>query len=208
MSLSALAPRLPPTTSSRSGPLRPAKRVGRIGLRRKAVRSGLPTHCAFFSTSGKAREHAVGHAGQHLVGQPGDRVLLVQHQRLAQQHAHHAARKADVAAQAEHHVGPHAAHRADALPECAQQLAAAAAAIVSGPLPRTPPKSIGLEGEAARRHQLALPCCRARPASARASRASRRASATARPGKIWPPVPPAMTSGAALRVDARRGLRA
>jgi hypothetical protein len=52
--LSAFAPRLPPTTSSFSGPLRPAKRLAGSGCERKAERSGLPTHWAFFITFGKA----------------------------------------------------------------------------------------------------------------------------------------------------------
>ncbi|MDT4813238.1 hypothetical protein FQZ97_462140 [compost metagenome] len=51
---SAFAPRLPPTTSSFSGPLRPAKRSAGAGCEVNAARSGLPTHCAFFSTFGKA----------------------------------------------------------------------------------------------------------------------------------------------------------
>ena len=54
MVLSARAPRLPPTTSSRSGPVRPAKRAPGSGCVTKAARSGLPIHSAPFSTSGKA----------------------------------------------------------------------------------------------------------------------------------------------------------
>ncbi|MNY10502.1 hypothetical protein D3C86_1434870 [compost metagenome] len=67
-------------------------------------------------------EHPVGHLGQHLVGQAGNRVLLVQHQRAAQQRRHHAGREGDVAAHAQHHVRAHPAQRADALPERAQQV--------------------------------------------------------------------------------------
>jgi hypothetical protein len=48
------APRLPPTTSNFSGPVRPAKRAAGSGCEVNAARSGLPTHCAFFSTLGKA----------------------------------------------------------------------------------------------------------------------------------------------------------
>ena len=66
-------------------------------------------------------EHAVGHARKHPVGQARDRVLLMQHQRLAEQHAHHAGRKSDVAPETKDHIGPHATNHADALPERAQQ---------------------------------------------------------------------------------------
>ncbi len=56
-SLSACAPRLPPTTRTFSGPLRPAKRSAGSATWVNASRSGLPTHCtwrAFGSTPGKA----------------------------------------------------------------------------------------------------------------------------------------------------------
>ena len=39
---------------SRTGPLRPAKRVAGSGCVTKAARNGLPTHCAFFITFGNA----------------------------------------------------------------------------------------------------------------------------------------------------------
>ncbi|MNH40996.1 hypothetical protein D3C79_1024050 [compost metagenome] len=52
--MSARAPRLPPTTSRRSGPLRPAKRSAGAGCCVKAVRSGLPTHWPLANTLGKA----------------------------------------------------------------------------------------------------------------------------------------------------------
>jgi hypothetical protein len=79
----------------------------------------------------------------------------VQHQRLAGEHAHHAAGETDVAAQAHHHVGLDATHHLQRLPEGAQQaqrqqgerdhaLAAHAA------------KGDGFQREAARRHEPAF----------------------------------------------------
>jgi len=49
----------------------------------------------------------VGHAGQHLVGQSGNRVLFMQQQRPSGQCRHHAARKRCEPAHAEHDVRPH-----------------------------------------------------------------------------------------------------
>jgi hypothetical protein len=126
---------------------------GRLGLRseRRAQRVAHPLRLLQHVREG--REHAVGHACQHLVGEARHRVLLVQHQRLAHEHAHHSAREGDVAAQAHQHVGLHAAHHAQALPEGAQQLQRQqeqrerALAAHAAELHR-------LEGEAARRHQL------------------------------------------------------
>ncbi|MNT29100.1 hypothetical protein D3C72_1648270 [compost metagenome] len=96
-------------------------RLGRIQVRQfLAHRVAGP-----FAAGQRVREraqHAVGHLGQHLVGQAGDRVLLVQHQRAAQQRGHHAGREGDVPAHAKHHVRLHPAQRADALPERAQQV--------------------------------------------------------------------------------------
>ena len=43
-SFSATAPKLPPTTSSRSGPVRPAKRCSGGATATMSARSGLPTH--------------------------------------------------------------------------------------------------------------------------------------------------------------------
>jgi hypothetical protein len=81
----------------------------------------LPTHCPS-EHPGKAGQHAVGHSGQHAVGQAGHGILFVQHQRHAPQRSHHAARKADVAAHAQHHVGPDALELRPGLAEAAQQV--------------------------------------------------------------------------------------
>jgi hypothetical protein len=155
---------------------------GRIGLRRECRAQRVAHPLRLLQHIGEGGEHAVGHARQHLVGQARDRVLLVQHQRLVEQHAHHSARKGDVAAQAHQHVGLHAAHHAKALPEGAQQLqrqqeqCERALAAHAAELHR-------LEGEAARRHELFFHAAGARPASARASRARARPRPRRGPGR-------------------------
>ena len=79
----------------------------------------------------------------------------MQDQWLAQQHAHHAARKGDVAAQPEHHIRAHAAQHLNALPEGLQQSHGQegqrerALAAYTGKIYR-------LKSNAARRHQLAF----------------------------------------------------
>jgi hypothetical protein len=64
----------------------------------------------------------VGHARQHPVGEAGDRVLFVDDHRPPQQGRHHAARKGDVAAHAEHHIGPHATDLRQRLGKALQQV--------------------------------------------------------------------------------------
>ena len=61
-SFSACAPRLPPTTSRRSGPCRPAKRSSGDGIAAISARTGLPVHSASFSAPRKRRHHLVGDA--------------------------------------------------------------------------------------------------------------------------------------------------
>ena len=120
--LSARAPRLPPTTKHLERATAAGKaRIGR-GLVQKFGAQRVAHPLGFFQHVREGGEHTVGHAGQHLVGHAGDRVLLMQHQGLAAQHAHHAAREGDVAAQAHHHIRLDAAHHLQALPEGAQQL--------------------------------------------------------------------------------------
>jgi len=50
----ACAPRLPPITSTRNTPLRPAKRCSGAAWFRNAARMGLPTHWALGNTPGNA----------------------------------------------------------------------------------------------------------------------------------------------------------
>ncbi len=79
----------------------------------------------------------------------------MQHQGLAREHAHHAAGEADVAPQAHQHIGLHATHHLQRLPERAQQAQrqqgqrehALAAHATEGD---------GLQREAARWHQPAF----------------------------------------------------
>ncbi|SOY49839.1 hypothetical protein CBM2585_A160381 [Cupriavidus taiwanensis] len=96
-------------------------RLGRIQVRQfLAHRVTGP-----FAAGQRVREcaqHAVGHLRQYLVGQAGDRILLVQHQRPSQQRGHHAGRESDIAAHAQHHARTHPPQRGDALPERAQQV--------------------------------------------------------------------------------------
>ena len=146
----------------------------------KAARNGLPIHCAFLSTFGNAVKTRSATLASTLLAKPGDRVLFVQHQRLAEQHAHHAARKGDVAAQADHHVGLARGARRAMLCQKARSRRIGSSASVSGPLPRTPPNCTGSKAKPRGGTSLLLPCCRARRASARASRA--RAGPRPRPG--------------------------
>jgi hypothetical protein len=91
VSLSTCAPRLPPTTSSFSGPWRPAKRCsgGRqgfdLGAHRVAGDDGVLR--ALRRRTVEAEGHAVGQRQQPLVGQQQRGVGVDQHQRLAQQRA-------------------------------------------------------------------------------------------------------------------------
>ena len=97
------------------------KTLGRRRLRHKGRAQRVAHPLGLGEHFGKGREDAVGQGRQHPVGQTRHRVLLVQHQGLAQQHTHHAARKADVATQAQHHLGLHAAHHLQTLPKRLQE---------------------------------------------------------------------------------------
>ena len=195
VSFSALAPRLPPTTSRRSGPLRAPKRARRGAGCCRSRAHGIADPCApCCSTLGKGgadtrsatrREHAVGHAR--------DRVLLVQHQRLAEQRRHHAARESDVAAQAEHHVGlARGACTRDALPEGAEQAQRQQQPGLRRPLPRTPRERDQSRTRSRAAARAGFPCRRARPARCTSPAALAQCLGHRQPGKIWPPVPPAM----------------
>ena len=66
----------------------------------------------------RKRDHDfVRNAGQHAVGEPGDRILLMQRQRPPEERCHHAARKSDIASEPEHDVGPDASNMACAFPK-------------------------------------------------------------------------------------------
>ena len=97
-SLSAAAPRLPPTTSRRSGPVRPAKALLGGGMAAISSRTGLPTHSTLARVptgerAGKPQQDAIGAVGEDAIGEPGDGVRIVDHQRLAAGHAHQRAGK-------------------------------------------------------------------------------------------------------------------
>ena len=74
----------------------------RVQPRRKAAREG--------------REHAIGESGQRAIGEPGDGVLLMDQQRLAQQPGGEPARAGDEAAETHYELGPGAADHGERLP--------------------------------------------------------------------------------------------
>ncbi|MPM51721.1 hypothetical protein SDC9_98472 [bioreactor metagenome] len=94
----------------------------RIGLLRKRGAQRVAHPLPLLEHVRERGEDAVGHASQYLVGHAGDRILLVQHQRLAGQHRHHSAGEGDIAAHADHNVRLEAPHHRQRLPECAQQI--------------------------------------------------------------------------------------
>ncbi|MCY1550929.1 hypothetical protein D9M68_872210 [compost metagenome] len=79
----------------------------------------------------------------------------MQHQRLAEQRAHHAAGEGDVAAQANQHVGLDAANHLQRLPESAQQAQRQQEQRFQALTAHTP-EIDQLQRKAARRHQAAL----------------------------------------------------
>ena len=182
-----------------AAPLRPAKRSRRrgqrldLGAHRVAGDHGVLRRAARASPSKpKATRSATGSSA--LLLSSSDRVGFTQHQRLAQQRRHQAAGKADVAAHAEHHVGPDAAQdRRQALPEGLQQAQRPPVSVCSRPLPRTPAKVDRVEREAAAAAPAGFPCSAACvPSQLTRQPRARSSRATARPGMMWPPVPPAM----------------
>ena len=99
----------------------PGKTGCRISLRRKRWAQGVTHALGIFEHIGKGCKNAVSDCGQHFVDHARDRVLFMQHQRLAQKHAHHARRKSNVAAKTQHHVRLDAPDNAHALPESPEQ---------------------------------------------------------------------------------------
>jgi hypothetical protein len=112
---------------------------------------------------GKRREDAISDACQHLVGHAGHRVLLVQHQRLAEQHTHEPPWESDITTEPDQHVGPHPSHHLQALPERLEQ-AQRKQRQSDQAFAANPRKINALEGKAPRRHDLALhPAGRSQP---------------------------------------------
>ena len=87
-SFSAAAPRLPPTTSSASGPARPAKRTSGGGTPRDRVAQRIADPVDLAPRGGRANapgkpgQDAIGAEGEHAVREPRDGVRVVQHERL------------------------------------------------------------------------------------------------------------------------------
>ena len=69
----------------------------------------------------KGLEYRAGETGEHTVGEAGDGVLFVDHQRPTQQPRGETAGAGDIAAKPDHHRRTLAAHRRDRLPERPQQ---------------------------------------------------------------------------------------
>ena len=131
------------------------KAHGRIELPGKRRTQRVADPFGIFQHAGESGEDAVGDAGQQLVDQASHGILFVQDQRLAQQHAHHAGRKGDIAAQANHHIGLDAADDLHALPESLEQ-AQRQKGQGHRPLAAHARKIDAFEGKAARRHELAF----------------------------------------------------
>ena len=66
----ARAPKLPPTSSTCSGPLRKANLVVGSGTPMKLARKGLPTHSAFFKTWGNAVNTRLASTASTLLAMP------------------------------------------------------------------------------------------------------------------------------------------
>ena len=116
---------------------------------------GIAYPLSFGEHLGERGEYAISHTRQYLVGHASHRVLLMQHQRLTQQHRHQPAGEGDVAPQTHHHLRAHPAHHLEALPEGLEQAQrqqnqrAEALATYAGKIHR-------FERKAARRHQPAF----------------------------------------------------
>ncbi len=133
----------------------------------------------------------VGNPREHLVGKPGDRILLVQHQRPAEQDRHHAAGEGDVAAESEDYRRIRLAHRPQRLPECTQQVQRQQQ-LGQQALCRAVRRSSPASSRCRAAAPASPPCPSGLPSQTTRHSRSRSSSATARPGKICPPVPPAM----------------
>ena len=68
----------------------------------------------------KSLQHRTGETGKHTVGEAGDGVLFVDHQRPTQQPCGETARTGDIAPESDHHCGTLSTHRRDRLPERTQ----------------------------------------------------------------------------------------
>ncbi|CAD5370523.1 hypothetical protein RA210_U130011 [Rubrivivax sp. A210] len=114
--------------------------------------------------TGKAEGDAVGHRQQTLVGQQQRRIGIHQQQRLVQQRGHQPARKADIAAHAQHRVRAAAAQDLQTIPEGLEQ-AQAAGGRVQQALAAQAAEGDGVQRDAAPGHELVLHAvARAQPA--------------------------------------------
>ena len=157
-SFSACAPRLPPTTSRRSGPLRAgeALRAARAA-RRSRARTGIAGRTSRLRAARRETPTRTRSATprEHAVGEPGDRVLLVHHERPAEQ------RRPSCRRETRRSRPCRARRRADArriaralCQNATQQVAAAAAAMRSEAL-------AAQAGERTQRHRVAALAARA-----------------------------------------------
>ena len=113
---------------------------------------------------------------QHPVGQAGNRVLFVHDQRAAEQHGHHSAREADVAAHAQHDIRLDAANLAQAPARSPRAMPAGAATCATGPC-RAAHRSASRPFRSHATEPVWPPCrpdCPSRQHSSRGSSADRR----------------------------------
>ena len=191
--LSARAPWLPPSTSRRSGPSRPAKRSLGGGSAAISARTGLPTTSS--SRSAKLPGKPVStrrakRASTRLV-RPGARFCSCTSSGTPAQPRGDAARAGGEAAEADHR----------ARLALAQRLQRRRAPRASSAQRRARAASRGpcRARRAPRWCRSAMSCCGTRrvsmppsaPSHSTGTPRARSACATARPGKMWPPVPPA-----------------
>ena len=193
-SFSACAPRLPPTTSRRSGPLRPAKRCAGGGSAhdRVAQRIADPLDASRAcprSACGKPSRMRSAPCASTRLASPATAFESCSTSGLARGGAHEPAGERREAAEAQHDVRRAPAHDRGAPRGTRPAAHRARAAASAGPCrarrgtrrPRTRRRAAA---------RASPPCRRACRARTRARRARRSLAATASPGNTWPPVPP------------------
>ena len=191
-SLSALAPRLPPTTSSRSGPERLPRRCCGPGCCRNSARSGLPIQRAFVSTCGKALNTRSATPARTRLAIPATEFCSCSTSGLPSSTLIMPAGKLMYPPSP---ITTSGCTRRTTWMLCQKAFSSRSgnSTSVVTPLPRTPEKSTVSKANP-RAGTSRLSMLSGPPSQCTRHDLSRKACATARPGKMWPPVPPAMTS--------------
>ena len=197
MSLRARAPRLPPSTSNLSTPLRPTKRSLGSATAKKALRKGLPTQTPLLSTWGKAQKMRSATPANTRLARPATEFCSCSTKGLPHSTPIMPPGKLTKPPSPTSTSGL-TRRTTSRLCQKARNRRSGSRARVSQPLPRTPEKSIGSKANpCGGTSSLSMLACLAVPlAPSQCTRQprSRRARASASPGKICPPVPPAMMS--------------